>query len=239
VHFILVSANDDKAHFLEGMKAGADDYITKPFDLEALGARLEAAGRIVAANRRLETTAAQLRKQSARNLRAARTDPLTSVPNRLELAEDLKAMAARALRYDHQYTAAMCDVDDFKAYNDHFGHVSGDDALRRIACAIRAQLRTGDGLYRYGGEEFFLVFPEQSIIEARIGMKRILCEIERLDLHHAPAAHHSVLTISAGIAQLRPNGPGCIEDWLRRADAALYLAKAAGRNRVEVEETSS
>jgi diguanylate cyclase (GGDEF)-like protein len=233
-----VTANADKRHFLEGMRAGADDYITKPVDLEELKARLEAAGRVVRVNRRLEASVAAWRLDSARNFRAARIDPLTRVPNRLELAEDLEALAGRASRYEHHYCAALCDVDAFKAYNDHFGHLAGDEVLHTIANAIRVELRTGDGLYRYGGEEFLAILPEQSIAEAAVGMQRVVRRVQQLAIPHAPAASTSVVTISAGIAQLRAKPHGAIEDWLRRADAALYLAKERGRNRVEVDDPS-
>jgi two-component system, cell cycle response regulator len=239
VHFIFVTGNDDRAHFLEGMRAGADDYLTKPVDLEELRARLDAAARITTANRLLEASAAGWRRSSERNFQAARTDPLTRVPNRLELREDLQALEGRARRYEHHYCAALCDVDDFKAYNDHFGHPAGDAVLRRVASAIRAQLRAGDGLYRYGGEEFLVILPEQSIAEASIGMKRVVRSIERLAIAHSPAARTRVVTISAGVAQLRAGEAGGIEDWLRRADVALYRAKARGRNRVEADDPHS
>jgi two-component system cell cycle response regulator len=240
VHFILVTANDDKAHLLEGMRAGADDYIAKPVDREELEARLEAAGRSILANRRLEATAAGLRRDSARNFQAARTDPLTRVSNRLELTEDLRTLAGRAARYRHQYCASLCDIDEFKAYNDHFGHLAGDLVLRKIARTIRGQLRTGDRLYRYGGEEFLAIFPEQSLDEAAVGMRRVLRKVEGLGITHAPNAHGKVVTVSAGIAQLRGDGAGAlgtIDEWLRRTDAALYAAKARGRNRAETDDT--
>jgi two-component system chemotaxis response regulator CheY len=236
VNFIFVTGNADRAHFLEGMRAGADDYIAKPVDLEGLKARLEAAARIASARRRLEESAAEWRRDSERNFQAARIDPLTRVPNRLELNEDLEALAGRAARYQHHYCAALCDVDQFKAYNDRFGHLAGDAVLRRIAATMRAQLRAGDGLYRYGGEEFLIILPEQNIAEAAVGMQRVLRNVERLAIPQSPTAMAPVVTISAGIAQLRPGSAGCIEDWLQRTDAALYRAKAEGRNRVEVDD---
>jgi two-component system cell cycle response regulator len=235
-HFIFVTGNGDKAHFIDGMHAGADDYISKPVDLDELEARLEAAGRVVALHRRLQESNWSLRHDSERERVAARTDALTDAFNRLALGEDLEALAARALRYGHKYCAALCDVDEFKAYNDHFGHLSGDEVLRRTARAIRGELRRGDAFYRYGGEEFLVILPEQSLAEAALGLNRVRQAIYELAIPHAPDAGSPFVTISAGVSSMRTAPVESIDAWLRRTDAALYLAKARGRNCVAVEE---
>ncbi len=172
-HFIFVTGNSDKAHFIHGMHAGADDYIAKPVDLDELQARLEAAGRVVALQRALRERNSALEHDRERLRVAARTDSLTDAFNRLALTEDLEVLAGRAMRYGHRYCAALCDVDEFKAYNDHFGHLPGDEVLRSIASAIHDELRRGDVLYRYGGEEFLVILPEQSLAEAALGMDRV------------------------------------------------------------------
>jgi diguanylate cyclase (GGDEF)-like protein len=138
-------------------------------------------------------------------------------------------------RYGHRYCAALCDIDAFKAYNDSFGHLSGDDALCLIAHTIQKHLRTGDTLYRYGGEEFLVILPEQSLADAGAGMDRVRNEVEKLGICHSAMVPGPFVTLSVGIAAL---GRGTVDDWLRRADAALYRAKALGRNHVEVEELS-
>jgi two-component system cell cycle response regulator len=235
-HFILVTGRDDRSHLVEGLHAGADEFITKPVDLAELEARLEAAWRVVAVHRALEASNFTLRLDSAREYRAARTDPLTDVSNRLRLKEDLQPLEGRALRYGHRYCAALCDVDAFKAYNDHFGHLSGDDALRLVARTIQDHLRSGDSLYRYGGEEFLAILPEQSLSDAKAGMGRVRHEVEKLSIPHGPVSPAPFLTISVGIAEL---GGGSVDDWLRRADAALYRAKSLGRNCVEAEDAES
>jgi diguanylate cyclase (GGDEF)-like protein len=235
-HFVLVTGRDDRSHLVEGLRAGADEFITKPLDLAELEARLEAAGRVVAVHRALEANNFTLRLDSAREHQAARTDPLTEVSNRLRLKEDLQQLEGRAARYGHRYCAALCDVDAFKAYNDFFGHLSGDEALRLMARTIQGQLRSGDSLYRYGGEEFLVILPEQSLADAKAGMDRVRHEIERLSIAHAPRARAPCVTISVGIAEL---GGGSVDEWLRRADSALYRAKLRGRNCVEVEDPES
>jgi two-component system, cell cycle response regulator len=234
-HFIFVTGNSDKAHFIHGMNAGADDYIAKPVDLDELQARLVVAQRVVSLHRELGERNASLRHDSERAKAAARTDPLTEAFNRLALEEDLATLSARASRYGHAYCAALCDIDGFKAYNDHFGHLPGDEALRKIARTIQGALRGGDAFYRYGGEEFLVILPEQSLAEANVGLERVREKVERLAMPHAPASGVPFVTISVGMAMLRADPAETIDDWLQRADTALYVAKARGRNCVAVE----
>jgi diguanylate cyclase (GGDEF)-like protein len=231
-HFILITGRNDR-RLIEGLQAGADEYIAKPLDRLELEARLEAAWRSVVARRELEASNSALRLDSAHDHQVARVDPLTAVANRLRLKEDLEPLEGRASRYGHRYCAALCDIDAFKAYNDAFGHLSGDDALCLVAGTIQKHLRTGDSLYRYGGEEFLVILPEQSLVDAKAGMGRVRHEVERLRISHAPGEARTFLTISVGIAEL---AGGTVRDWLERADTALYRAKTLGRNRVEAEE---
>jgi two-component system chemotaxis response regulator CheY len=235
-HFIFITGIGHKAHYLDGMHGGADDFLAKPVDADELQARLEAARRVVNLHRELRSRNATLRHDSERARVAARTDSLTSAFNRLALKEDLETLTARAARYGHRYCAALCDIDQFKAYNDHFGHLPGDDVLRRVAEAIHGVLRRGDVFYRYGGEEFLVILPEQALAEAALGMERVRRVVERLQIAHAPNAGGLFVSISIGIASLRTAPLEGIEDWLRRADAALYVAKANGRNRVAIED---
>ncbi len=233
-HFIFVTGNGDKAHFIHGMRAGADDYIAKPVDLDELEARLAVAGRIVALHGQLRERNSSLRHDSERANVEARRDPLTKAFNRLALEEDLEALAARASRYGHGYCAALCDIDQFKAYNDHFGHLPGDEVLRRIARSIQGALRRGDVFYRYGGEEFLVILPEQSLPEASLVMNRVREGVEALEILHSPDAERPFVTISAGLCLLNTAGRESIGDWLQRTDTALYAAKAHGRNCITV-----
>jgi diguanylate cyclase (GGDEF)-like protein len=231
VYFILMTGFGDRNHLLEGMEAGADDYQKKPVDLDELEARLVSAARVVALQHRLADRTSALRRDSRRFYVASRTDPLTGAGNRLRLDEDLAAEVARAQRYGHTPTIAMCDLDHFKDFNDRFGHLAGDDALRRVADTIRANLRAGDVLYRYGGEELVVVLPEQSLDDAGKAMERVRAAVEALAIPAGTGA--GSLTVSVGLAHLEPGRDTTPSQWLDRADEALYRAKRAGRNRVE------
>ncbi len=231
-YFILLTSYSDKEHFLLGMEAGADDYYKKPIDIDELRARLASAARVVSVHRKVAQKNEALRRENEASFWDARVDPLTHVSNRLRMDEDLKAVWARVKRYGHRYAIAICDVDRFKAYNDAFGHVAGDDVLRRVAHTIREQLREGDGVYRYGGEEFVALLPEQSIAEAAHTMDRVRLAIEQLAIP-TRGSGAGVVTVSFGVAELDPTSDATPNQWLERADAALYRAKAKGRNCVE------
>jgi diguanylate cyclase (GGDEF)-like protein len=214
------------------MHAGADDFIAKPVDPDELRVHLEAARRIVMLHRQLDERHASLQSESERARGGARTDSLTGALNRLALDEDLETMVAQAARYGHKYRAALCEIDQFDAYRDHFGHLRADDVLRRVAGAIHGGLRRGDVFYRYGGAALLVILPEQGLAQATLVMDRVRGEVERLQLPCAPGAALPFVSISVGISSLRTETLGAADDWLRRSAAALRVAKAGGTNRV-------
>jgi diguanylate cyclase (GGDEF)-like protein len=234
-YLLFMSGHANKRDFVEAVRAGADDCLPKPIDVDDLEARLLAARRVVRAYRTLAQLNSGLRHDSRALFRAARVDPLTGLSNRRRLDEDLEALASHVSRYHRGVSFAMCDLDGFKRYNDRFGHPAGDRALRRIGQSIRKSVRRADHVYRYGGEEFLVVLPEQSGDEAAVAMTRALESVASLGILHAPDAKHPVLTISIGIAHLGPEGNQTVSQAVARADHALYRAKAAGGNQVAVE----
>jgi diguanylate cyclase (GGDEF)-like protein len=127
---------------------------------------------------------------------------------------------------------ALLDVDHFKSYNDTYGHQAGDMILQGVAAQLTAQAREGDAVYRYGGEEFLCIFPEQSLDTGMIAVERMRTGLEELDIPHA-GSPLGVLTVSAGIAMLDPRRARSTSEVLREADDALYRAKQHGRNRIE------
>jgi diguanylate cyclase (GGDEF)-like protein len=231
-YLLFTSGHAAKRDFVDSVRAGADGYLPKPVDLDDLEAHLIAAARVVGAYRRLAHRNVELRHDSQAYFRAARVDPLTLIPNRLRLEEDLSALQAHVGRYGSRATVAMCDLDAFKAYNDQYGHLAGDEALRRVARAIRNSLRRADHVYRYGGEEFLVVLPEQAPAEAIPALERIRAAVEGLSIRHAPSARRPILTVSIGLAPITQKGDDSVQGAVSRADAALYRAKAAGGNAV-------
>jgi len=229
-YFIFLTALGDREHLLQGLEAGADDYLSKPLDRDELGMRLTSALRVTELHRRLAFQNEELEELNRMLFEQSRADPLTSLGNRLRLREDLEILHGRAKRYGHSYAVVLCDVDHFKAYNDHYGHLAGDDALRRVAEAISSSLRGGDAAYRYGGEEFLMVFPEQDVGVASTIADHLRRTVEALGIPHEANASGGVVTISAGVAILAETGDA--DDLLREADAALYEAKEAGKNTV-------
>lgn len=165
--------------------------------------------------------------------RLARFDQLTGLANRRHFDETVAGEWQRALRQNSELALIIFDVDEFKRYNDHFGHPGGDTCLRRLAAAVRKLIhRHGDLVARLGGEEFAILLPMTPASGAGALADLLRQTIENLRLPHAPGASHPVVTISAGVASLRPHGGLKSDDLIQAADAALYQAKSAGRNRV-------
>ena len=231
VPFIFLTAADDRPSQLEGMRAGADDYLVKPLDLHDLQLRFIAAERLVALHRRLEAQADELRRLNHKLYDQGRQDAVTGVPNRLRLEEDAKELYDQAAKLGLGYSLAMIDVDKFKDYNDAYGHSRGDTTLRAIAGAIAESSRGGDQVYRYGGEEFILVLQTDSRPAAKRITERVRRAVERLAIPH-PASVSGIVTVSIGVATMSAHVPRPVQDVIERADAAMYRAKRAGRNQV-------
>lgn len=168
------------------------------------------------------------------NRRLATEDELTGLANRRYLNIALTQEWARFKRSEQPFALAMIDIDHFKLYNDHYGHLAGDECLRHIAQVIQSGMRrAGDLAARYGGEEFLLILPNTHARDGRRLADVVRRSVEQLDLPHAKSPLGRV-TISVGVAAM---AEGCYLDasaLLRAADDALYLAKQGGRNQVQV-----
>jgi two-component system cell cycle response regulator len=235
VYFIMLTSLDDRGSIVEGLEAGADDYLVKSFGQDELEARLIAAARVTALHRRLASQQAELERLNVSLFQSARTDHLTGAGNRLRQDEDLEVLLARLQRYGHGFCVALFDVDYFKQYNDTEGHLAGDSILRAVADSFATKSRDVDTVYRYGGEELLIVFPEQEINQAGFAAERMRHEIELLAIPHP----RGIVTVSAGVAAADVSDADDVGRLLARADAALYRAKREGRNRVKVQRAGA
>jgi diguanylate cyclase (GGDEF)-like protein len=236
-YFVFLTAMSDKEHMLMGMEAGADDYLIKPLDMVDLKVQFLAADRLTSLHRRLTQQNIELERLNNHLFEQARRDPLTQLGNHLQLREDLEVMRGRVERYSHSYCAALCDIDSFKGYNDHYGHLAGNEVLREVALTISRHCRSGDEAYRFGGEEFLVILPEQSLESATNGVERMRRAVEELRIpHHGPGGS-GIVTVSAGVSALLPGELKSVDALLKEADDALYKAKQSGKNRVRVHES--
>jgi two-component system chemotaxis response regulator CheY len=233
IYIVLITTLGDSEQVREGMTAGADDYLSKPVDPFAVQTRLVAADRVTALHRQVVDIQAQLERANIDATRRSLTDPLTALGNRRRMEEDLASAEARALRMDRSYGVALFDLDHFKLYNDHYGHLAGDELLRQIAQCFDKSVRAGESVYRYGGEEFLLLLPECSAEGALVAAERLRQAVAAAALPHASRpTKPGVVTLSGGVSCSRPGVPSSFTDLLHQADQALFAAKSAGRNRV-------
>ncbi len=225
IYILLLTSKSQKEDLIEGMDAGADDYITKPFDQNELQVRLRAGNRLVRLQAELLAAREALREQATR-------DSLTRLWNRNAILEALSRELARAWRQSSPLGVVMVDLDNFKHINDNHGHLAGDVMLREAARRMQNGVRQYDSVGRYGGEEFLILLPNCGEAEAYSQAERLrkqLCQAEaRID--------DTLLRITAsfGVTAALPGEPWTPEGLLRKADEALYIAKKSGRNRVEI-----
>lgn len=225
-YIVLLTSLGDSADVLSGMRAGADDYVTKPLNPFELEATLLAAARVTALHAELSRTRKELARQAG-------TDPLTGLRNRLSLANDLEQVHSVSERYGRSYCVAVCDVDLFKRFNDIYGHLAGDQALRSVGATLAAGVRESDRVYRFGGEEFLVLLPEQGLDGAVVALEQVRHRLESLAIEHRGASN-GLLTVSVGVAESSPGNRIPSEELVARADRALYAAKDDGRNRLVV-----
>jgi diguanylate cyclase (GGDEF)-like protein len=215
---IFISALDAPADEELGLDLGAVDYITKPFHPPIVRVRVRNHLQAVHQRRLLE--------------RLAMLDSLTEIPNRRRFDEIYEQEWRRCLRNRSFFSLMMIDVDQFKLYNDSFGHAAGDIVLKRVAATLQASLkRPGDFVARYGGEEFVIILPEIDTAGAQALAEQMRAQIEELHIPHAEASFPWV-TISVGGATVIPSENEIDSEFFCRADSRLYDAKHAGRNRV-------
>lgn len=230
---LFLSGNTETKDFVRGIKAGGDDYLYKPIDSEILDAKLTAMERIVSMRRELITVTAELAWETEKAQQIANQDGLTGLANRRYLNEALIQEIKRAARNAHPLTAIMIDIDYFKQYNDNYGHLAGDDVLRQVAkLLLQSVNRAGDLVARYGGEEFCILLPNTSMSGGKGVAEGLRSTVVGAEIPHASGSNSPWLTISLGISSHVPAADDSPDEIIQAADAALYEAKARGRNRV-------
>lgn len=239
---IMLSSNDDPITKAEAFAAGANDYLVKLPDSVELVARLRYhsaayVGKLQRddAYRALRASQMKLEDLNMQLLKLANIDGLTGISNRRHFDERLGAEWLRALRNRRPLTLIMFDVDWFKQYNDKFGHLEGDECLKRIAhSAQEIASRPADTVARYGGEEFTVLLPETDSSGAKIVAEKLRTEIENLHLPNPGSTVSAYLTISLGVSTVVPGPNSDPGECVKLADEALYRAKDAGRNRMSI-----
>ena len=219
---LLLTSRTETDDLIEGMDAGADDYITKPVNPHELQVRLRAGRRIVELQTELIEARERLREQ-------ATLDDLSGVWNRGAILDKLKVELNRARRADESVGVIMCDIDHFKSINDNHGHLSGDTVIRETAQRIERSLRDYDALGRYGGEEFLIVVPKTEVRHMGIIAERIRKAIADTPIEIEEG--EISVTVSLGTYAAYVAEQVGSNHYIDAADNALYEAKRTGRNR--------
>jgi two-component system cell cycle response regulator len=221
---IVVTGYSDDYSYEEAINIGASDFVIKPVRLEELLLRL----RRVLKERQLSSERTRMMQKLQK---LATTDGLTKLYNSRSFYSQLELEVDRYNRYKHPLSLLLLDIDNFKEFNDNFGHLEGDKVLVRFSQIIKSCLRTNDSAYRYGGEEFTVILPETNGDEAKTVAQRIRSSLEAEKFKPIPEKNAKI-TISIGVTQYFPKEE--LSAFIRRADKAMYLSKKNGRNRVSV-----
>jgi two-component system, cell cycle response regulator len=225
-YIILLTSIAEKDNVVKGLAAGADDYLTKPFDPGELLARIGVGRRIIDLHRQIDAKNKLLEDM-------AHSDALTGLPNRRAIEEWAARQLRGAARHGFPYWVVLADLDSFKSINDTHGHVGGDALLQKFSDLLKTIIRSSDICGRLGGDEFLLVITH---VEADAIMKTVERFREKLAAHQFEIGSEKVsITASFGIARFSSKETLDFTTLVRRADKALYAAKHAGRNLIRIE----
>ena len=224
IPLILYGEDRPESLILSGLEAGALDFVELPADIAMLNIKIRNHMQVSAKLRTLALISC--------------TDGLTGVPNRMQLDTTYNRFWYAAIRGQHELSVLMIDIDLFKGFNDTYGHVAGDECLKKVATTIQGSLqRESDAMGRYGGEEFLVLLPFTDKVGAQKIAEMILHNVEALDIKNKASTVNGKVTVSIGVATLKHhdindhtfNHPEFLVD---QADRCLYQAKKQGRNRL-------
>jgi two-component system cell cycle response regulator len=227
-YIIVMTSNTEKNEIVEGLDAGADDYVVKPFNPREMLARIRAGCRIVDLHVRLNRKSEDLEE-------VARTDSLTGLPNRRAIEEWTRKQIRGATRHGFPLWAVLGDIDSFKGVNDTFGHEAGDVVLRGFGDILRRGTRVSDMCARFGGDEFLLAISHVNATEVETAINRMRAQFSAQAFLFAGQCVS--VTATFGAASVQCCEPKELATLLRRADEMLYEAKRAGRNCVRVSKS--
>jgi two-component system cell cycle response regulator len=236
-YIILLTGVSEKGEVVRGLQAGADDYLTKPFDAGELSARVAVGRRMAELHREIEAKNHLLEQ-------LALTDELTGLPNRRAMEGWASRQFSGALRHHFPFWVVMADLDQFKSINDTHGHIAGDAVLKKFAEILLSHTRHSDMCCRLSGDEFLLVLTYASAEGVHLAIERIRQQFESYrfafgqtevnpNVLDGESAGRVKVTASFGIANLRPGQDDEFHQLQSRADAALYAAKRLGRNKIQ------
>jgi two-component system, cell cycle response regulator len=223
-YIILLTSLSEKSNVVKGLQAGADDYLTKPFDAKELLARANVGRRFVELHREIEAKNRFLEQ-------LALTDELTGLPNRRAIEQWAKRQLSGAVRHNFSFWVIMADLDEFKSVNDMHGHDAGDVVLKKFAEILQANSRQCDICGRLGGDEFLFVITHSQPNGVSLAIERVREQIEAQKFRFG--GHEVAITASFGVAGLHRDQHLDFGRLLVQADVALHAAKRLGRNRVE------
>jgi diguanylate cyclase (GGDEF)-like protein len=223
VYLIMLTSRDRRQDIVEGLEAGADDYMAKPVNFLELRARIQTGRRIVELEDKLIETNRRLKDLASR-------DNLTSLWNRANVFLFLEEEMARGQREARPVSAIMIDVDRFKSINDTHGHLAGDIVLIEIAKRLERGVRAYDRVGRYGGDEMLVILPGCGLDEAANIGERLRRSISGKKVRTPDGAFDVTVTLGCSCSEHVPDASA--ESLVRASDAALYLGKSQGRDRV-------
>lgn len=219
IPIIFVTTRGSSRDEAFGLNLGAVDYISKPFSIPVVRARVR--------------THLQLKRHRDKLESLAMIDGLTGIANRRSFDQTIEHEWRRAQRTDTHLSLIMIDIDEFKKYNDNYGHGAGDECLRLVACTIESTMRrSGDFVGRYGGEEFVVFLPNCDLEGAMEVAEQIRLKIKNLNIPHRFSKVTDHITVSLGCKSMKHESGTTSTELLQKADQALYQAKEQGRDRV-------
>ncbi len=230
IPIIMQTALDSTEHKVEGLDAGAIDYVTKPINFAELEARVSSQLHVKSLQDALAASKKELSDLNDKLREISLTDGLTQIENRRSLEDRLHDMWQHSVRLHEPIALVMCDIDKFKTVNDQYGHQAGDSVLKEFAQLLKSEAREIDRVGRYGGEEFLLILPGTVLDAAVTFAERLREKVEKHTFTYAGGT--LCRTMSCGVAGSPHPRVKDQEALLKASDDALYVAKETGRNRV-------